>query len=69
MKAIEKLENINVWGDVTQIQEQIDEVIAELEELEILENRGCNSCKYEKVVECERCNYCKTNCLDRWESK
>lgn len=69
MKALEILFNINVCGDVTEVQEQIDEVINELEAIEILANRGCNGCKYEKVVECEECIYCKTNCLDRWEAK
>lgn len=43
MKALEILNNINVWGDVTEVQEQIDEAISELE---ALENRSCDNCKY-----------------------
>lgn len=43
MKALEILYNINVWGDVTEVEEQINEAIIEIEELE---NRSCKSCKY-----------------------
>lgn len=34
MKAIEILNNINVWGDVTEVEEQINEAIKELEQLD-----------------------------------
>lgn len=69
MKALEILKNINVWGDVTEVQEQIYEAIAELE---ALENKSCDSCKINNV-----CNIYKiigsnvgliVSC-NTWESK
>jgi len=63
MKAIEKLENINVWGDVTQIQEQIDEVIAELQSLE---NRSCKDCKNINKSNCVFCLSCSRQYSDNW---
>ena len=67
MKALEilkKNKNVAKWVEPNYLRKAIEE----LEAIEILANRGCNGCKYEKVVECEECIYCKTNCFDRWES-
>lgn len=70
MKAIGLLKYFKTKkGTTYKMMCKVSEAIAELQALEILANRGCNGCKYEKVLECEKCIYCKTNCLDRWESK
>ena len=67
MKALEiltKNKNVAKWVEPNYLRK----AIAEFEAIEILANRGCTGCKYEKVVECEECIYCKIDCLDRWES-
>ena len=82
MKAIEILNNINVWGDVTEVEEQINEAIKELEELE---NRSCSNCKYNKeqdnfmiFCDCVMCedgskmmwhSFTKHFCCNKWENK
>ena len=69
MKAIEILNNINVWGDVTEVEEQINEAIKELEELE---NRSCSNCKYNKeqdifMIFCDRV-MCEDGSKMMWHS-
>lgn len=48
MKALEILNNINVWGDVTEVEEQINEAIVEIEaleeELKMLKQLQCLKC-------------------------
>ena len=70
MKALEILININVLGDVTEVQEQIDEAIAELE---ALKNRSCNNCKYSyrhlTKTNCMCCRYPDFEYCSGWHSK
>ena len=72
MKALDILFNINVWGDVTEVQEQIDEVI---NELEALENRSCDNCKNASFeikfgeLEFNACFLVSNGNVCKWESK
>lgn len=72
MKALEILFNINVWGDVNEVQEQIDEVINELEELE---SRSCDNCKNSSFetkfgeLEFNACFLVSNGNVCKWESK
>ena len=72
MKALEILFNINVWGDVNEVQEQIDEVI---NELEALENRSCDNCKNASFeikfgeLEFNACFLVSNGNVCKWESK
>jgi len=81
MKALEILNNINVWGDVTEVEEQINEAIVEIE---ALENRSCGDCKFCKdtyVINIgsytchnikswmNQSNIIKDFCCNKWENK
>ena len=70
MKAIEILNNINVWGDVTEVEEQINEAIVEIE---ALNNRSCESCMHwhSKREFCTLFDIYSSigGCGDYWESK
>ena len=72
MKAIEILNNINVWGDVTEVEEQINEAIVEIE---ALENRSCDNCKNASFetkfgeLEFNACFLVSNGNVCKWESK
>ena len=46
LKALEILKNINVYGYATEVEKQIDEAIAELEELENIKNTVIEEIEY-----------------------
>lgn len=64
MKAIEILNNINVWGDVTEVEEQINEAIKELEEME---NRSCIGCINLKRSNSQDCISCSRQYQDNFK--
>lgn len=72
MKAIEILNNINVWGDVTEVEEQINEAIVEIE---AIENRSCDNCKNASFeikfgeLEFNACFLVSNGNVCKWESK
>ena len=64
MKALEILNNINVWGDVTEVEEQINEAIVEIE---ALENRSCIGCINSTRSNSQDCISCSTQYQDNFK--